>query len=141
MRNEGQVCVVTGGGRGIGRGIANVLSGEGATVVLAAREADRLEAAAAAIRDAGHQAHALPLDVTDRPAVRQFVEQVRARFGRLDVLVNNAGLMPMPMPLTDTPDELWDDLLAVNTTGTYNLTKAVLPLMIEQRTGRSIQHG
>jgi NAD(P)-dependent dehydrogenase (short-subunit alcohol dehydrogenase family) len=138
MLNEGQVCVVTGGGRGIGRGIADVLAAEGATVVLAARDGARLEAAASSIRAAGGEAHAATLDITDRPAVRQFAKEVRDRFGRVDVLVNNAGLMPMPMALTDMPDELWDDLLAVNATGTFNMTKAVLPGMIEQRFGRII---
>lgn len=138
MQNEGQICLITGGGRGIGRGIADVLVQEGATVLLAARDEARLEEAAAALCAAGGNAHALPLDITDRRAVRECVRQVSNRFGRLDVLVNNAGLMPLPMPLTDTPDELWDALLAVNTTGTYNLTKAVLPLMRAQSFGRVI---
>ncbi len=138
LLNEGQICVVTGAGQGIGRGIAAVLAREGASVVLAARDAPRLESVARDISDTGGRAVAMPLDITDRPAVRQFVVAVRERFGRVDVLVNNAGLMPMPATLLDTADNTWDDLLRVNATGTFNMTKAVLPAMIENGFGRII---
>lgn len=67
--------------------------------------------------------------------MRRFVADARERFGRIDVLVNNAGLMPMPATLVDMDDQVWDDLLAVNTTGTYNMCKAVLPVMIEKGFG------
>ena len=138
MLNEGQVCIVTGGGQGIGRGIANVLATEGAEVIVAARNAQRLEKAAADIRGQGGKVIAMTLDITDRPAVKRFVADVQARFGRIDVLVNNAGLMPMPATLTAMADEVWDDLFRVNTTGTYNMTKAVLPVMQARKFGRII---
>jgi len=138
MLNEGQVCIVTGGGRGIGRGIATVLAREGARVIVAARNEERLESAARGIREAGGKAFAMPLDITDRSKVREFVDSVCRQFGRIDVLVNNAGSMPMPASLLDTDDSVWDDLFSVNATGTYNVTKAVLPAMIEKGFGRII---
>jgi 3-oxoacyl-[acyl-carrier protein] reductase len=138
MLNQDQICIVTGGGKGIGKGIAKVLAAEGATVVVAGRSEDRLCQTATEIIAGGGQATALRLDITDRPGVATFVQQVRQQFGRIDVLVNNAGLMPLPGSLATFDDQLWDDLFAVNTTGTYNMTKAVLPAMSEQKSGRII---
>jgi NAD(P)-dependent dehydrogenase (short-subunit alcohol dehydrogenase family) len=138
MLNQDQVCIVTGGGKGIGKGIAKVLAAEGATIVVAGRSEDLLRQAAEEIVARGGQAAALRLDITDRPGVAAFVQQVRQRFGRIDVLVNNAGLMPFPGNLATFDDRLWDDLFAVNTTGTYNMTKAVLPVLSEKKSGRII---
>ena len=138
MLNQDQVCIVTGGGKGIGKGIAKVLAAEGATVVVAGRSEDLLRQTAADIVAGGGRAMASRLDITDRPGVTAFVQQVRDQFGRIDVLVNNAGLMPMPGNLATFDDQLWDDLFAVNATGTYNMTKAVLPGMSEQKSGRIV---
>jgi NAD(P)-dependent dehydrogenase (short-subunit alcohol dehydrogenase family) len=138
MLNLDQVCIVTGGGKGIGKGIAKVLAAEGATVVVAGRSEDLLRRTAADIVAKGGQAAARRLDITDRPGVAAFVQEVRQQFGRIDVLVNNAGLMPMPGNLATFDDQLWDDLFAVNATGTYNMTKAVLPAMLEKKSGRII---
>jgi NAD(P)-dependent dehydrogenase (short-subunit alcohol dehydrogenase family) len=138
MLNQDQVCIVTGGGKGIGQGIAKVLAAEGATVIVAGRGEDRLRQTAADIVAGGGKAAALRLDITDRPGVAAFVKQVRQRFGGIDALVNNAGLMPMPGNLATFDDRLWDDLFAVNTTGTYNMTKAVLPAMSERKSGRIV---
>lgn len=138
MLNANQVCIVTGAGKGIGRGIAKVLASEGATVIAASRNAVNLRATVEMITAAGGRATALPLDITDRPGVRQFVAQVIADHGHIDVLVNNAGLMPMPANLADFDDALFDQLFLVNTTGTYNITKAVLPHMTQQQFGRII---
>ena len=138
MLNQDQVCIVTGGGKGIGKGIAKVLAAEGATVVVAGRSEDLLRQTAADIVAGGGQAAAWRLDITDRPGVAAFVQQVRQQFGRIDVLVNNAGLMPLPGNLATFDDQLWDDLFAVNATGTYNMTKAVLPAMSEQKSGRIV---
>jgi NAD(P)-dependent dehydrogenase (short-subunit alcohol dehydrogenase family) len=138
MLNQDQVCIVTGGGKGIGKGIAKVLAAEGATVVVAGRSEDLLRRTAADIVAKGGQAAARRLDITDRPGVAAFVQEVRQQFGRIDVLVNNAGLMPMPGNLATFDDQLWDDLFAVNATGTYNMTKAVLPAMLEKKSGRII---
>ena len=136
MLNLDQVCIVTGGGKGIGKGIAKVLDAEGATVVVAGRSEDLLRRTAADIVAKGGQAAARRLDITDRPGVAAFVQEVRQQFGRIDVLVNNAGLMPMPGNIATFDDQLWDDLFAVNATGTYNMTKAVLPAMLEKKSGR-----
>jgi len=138
LLNQDQVCIVTGGGKGIGKGIAKVLAAEGATVVVAGRSEDLLRRTAADIVAKGGQAAARRLDITDRPGVAAFVQEVRQQFGRIDVLVNNAGLMPMPGNLATFDDQLWDDLFAVNATGTYNMTKAVLPAMLEKKSGRII---
>jgi NAD(P)-dependent dehydrogenase (short-subunit alcohol dehydrogenase family) len=138
MNNGNQVCVVTGAGKGIGRGIATVLAREGATVIAASRNEANLRATQQSIEAAGGNAVAMPLDITDRGGVKAFVEKVMAQFGRIDVLVNNAGLMPLPVYFAQADDQLWDDLFRVNTTGTYNVTKAVLPRMIEQKFGRVI---
>ena len=138
MINAKQVCVVTGAGKGIGRGIAKVLASEGATVIAASRNEANLRATQQSIEAAGGRAKALPVDITDRAGVKAFVAQVVAEFGRIDVLVNNAGLMPLPVNLVEADDQLWDDLFRVNTTGTYNMTKAVLPQMYQQEFGRVI---
>jgi len=138
MLNKGQVCIVTGGGRGIGRGIATVLAREGASVVVAARNQENLETTARSICDSCGLAYAIAVDITDRSMVREFVNDVLQKFGKIDALVNNAGLMPMPATLLDTEDSVWDELFAVNATGTFNITKAVLPSMIEKGFGRII---
>ena len=138
MINANQVCVVTGAGKGIGRGIATVLAREGATVIAASRSAANLRITKEMIETAGGRAAAIPVDITDRPGVQAFVKQVIADFGRIDVLVNNAGLMPMPANLVDFDDQLWENLFRVNTTGTYNMIKAVLPHMMQQEFGRVI---
>ncbi|MHB8866488.1 MAG: SDR family NAD(P)-dependent oxidoreductase [Pirellulaceae bacterium] len=138
MLNTDQVCVVTGAGKGIGRGIAAVLAREGATVIAASRDAANLRRTRELIESAGGRAADIPLDITDRQGVQAFVKQVISDFGRIDVLVNNAGLMPMPANLVDFDDQLWDNLFNVNTTGTYNMIKAVLPQMMQQEFGRVI---
>ncbi|MCC6444246.1 MAG: SDR family oxidoreductase [Armatimonadetes bacterium] len=129
---------MTGGGKGIGRGTARVLASEGATVIVAGKSMARLEEAARDIRAAGGQAAALFLDITDQPGVAALVRSVTERFGGIDVLVNNAGLMPMPDNLVDFDDALRDELFRVNATGTYNMTKAALPQMIPRQFGRII---
>jgi len=138
MDNKGQVCIVTGGRKGIGRGIARVLAREGARVVIASRDGEGLRRTAHELSASGADVTPVAMDITDRPAVRAAVDEVAARFGRIDVLVNNAGLMPMPCALDSFDDRLWDDLLAVNVTGTYNITKAVLPHMKARKAGRII---
>ncbi len=138
MINANQVCVVTGAGKGIGRAVATVLAREGAAVIAASRNEANLRITQQTIEAAGGRAVAMPLDITERSGVKQFVERVLADFGRIDVLVNNAGLMPLPAYFVEADDQLWDDLFRVNTTGTYNMTKAVLPSMMRQKFGRVI---
>ena len=89
MLNANQVCIVTGAGKGIGRGIAKVLAGEGATVIADSRNEANLRATVEMITDAGGRACALPLDITDRPGVRKFVDQVIADHGVLSASMQN----------------------------------------------------
>jgi NADP-dependent 3-hydroxy acid dehydrogenase YdfG len=134
---HGQVAIVTGASSGIGAATARELAQRGAAVVLAARRADALEAEAEAIRGAGGQALAIPTDVTDRTQLTQLGERATATFGRVDVLVNNAGAS-WSKPLTSSrPDEVVR-LLEVNLLGAMLLTQAVLPGMLERRHGSII---
>lgn len=113
------VAVVTGAGRGIGEGIAHVLSEAGAAVVLAARRGEEVERVAKTLRDLGRRAIALPTDVTDDAAVEKLAERAVSEFGSLDVWINNAGGSPVKAPLTEITREAWDAAIAVNLTAVW----------------------
>lgn len=130
----GQVAIVTGGGRGIGRAIALALAEVGAAVVLAARSRQQLAAVAAEIRDAGGQALAVPTDVTQDTAVEALVEQVVGERGRIDVLVTAAGTGSFG-PVAEAKASDWDAMLAVNLRAVMVSARAVLPVMLRQRSG------
>ena len=115
----GRVAVITGGGRGIGEGIAKAFAESGAAVVVAARRTNEIEQVAADIRDAGGRAIAVTTDVTDDDAVDALARAAVAEFGSLTVWVNNAGGSPMRMPLKDLPREEWDRTIALNLTSVY----------------------
>jgi NAD(P)-dependent dehydrogenase (short-subunit alcohol dehydrogenase family) len=130
----GEVAIVTGASSGIGAATARELGRRGAVVVLAARRAEALEAEAEAIRRAGGQALAIPTDVTDRAQLAQLAERATATFGRVDVLVNNAGADWSKAFASTGPDEIVR-LLEVNLLGAMLLTRTVLPGMMERRHG------
>jgi NAD(P)-dependent dehydrogenase (short-subunit alcohol dehydrogenase family) len=130
----GEVALVTGASSGIGAATGRELARRGAVVVLAARRADALEIEAEAIRGAGGQALAIPADVTDRTQLTQLAEQTMATFGRVDVLVNNAGASWAKPLASSRPDEVVR-LVEVNLLGAMLLTHAVLPGMLERRHG------
>ncbi len=130
-RLEGKVALVTGAARGIGRATAAQLAQEGARVALADRDHAGAEAAARQLGD-GHIA--LALDVTDSAQVNATVEAVLGRFRRIDVLINNAGIVK-DASLLKTSDEAWDQVIAVNLTGTFNMTRAVAPHMTARGSG------
>jgi NADP-dependent 3-hydroxy acid dehydrogenase YdfG len=134
---QGQVSIVTGAGRGIGHAVATALAREGATVVLAARTRQQLAAIAAAIRERGGAALAIPTDVTQDAAVEAMVEQAIAELGRLDILVTAAGGASFG-PVVATKPEDWDWMLAVNLRAVMVTCRAVLPMMIRQRRGTII---
>lgn len=115
----GHVAVITGGGRGIGEGIATAFAESGAAVVVAARRTDEIERVAANIRDAGGRAIAVTTDVTDDAAVDALARAAVEEFGSLTEWVNNAGGSPMRMPLRDLPREEWDRTIALNLTAVY----------------------
>lgn len=131
---EGQVALVTGAGRGIGRAIARSLGSAGAHVVLAARSRAEIEKAAQEIRESGGQAFALPLDISEESQVDAAFTEIRGRLGRLDVLVNNAGMGRFG-PVADFPSADLKDVVAVNLLGTYWCCQQAMRLMVPQRRG------
>ncbi|MDP5279505.1 SDR family oxidoreductase [Sphingomonas sp. DG1-23] len=132
-----KVVLVTGASSGIGAGIARELGKAGAKLVLGARRVDRLEALAAEIRGNGGEVLAQSLDVTDRDEVAAFAEAARAAFGRVDVIVNNAGVMPLS-PMASLKVDEWDRMVDVNIKGVLYGIAAVLPEMTERRAGHII---
>ncbi len=133
----GRVALVTGGGRGIGREAALALASAGADVAVAARSANELADAVAAIRATGRRAEAFVCDVTERAQVEVVFAQVKSALGEPLILVNNAGIAGSAK-LTDTTDEMWDGMLRVNATGAFYCTRTVLPLMLQAKWGRII---
>ncbi|MEE8218523.1 MAG: 3-oxoacyl-[acyl-carrier-protein] reductase [Vicinamibacteria bacterium] len=136
-RLDGKVVLVTGGSRGIGRAIASSLAIEGATVVLAARDAGRLSEAVEGITSAGGRAESVSIDVADRSSVKAATARVLETHGRIDGLVNNAGVTRDNLVLR-MKDEDWQAVLATNLTGVFLCTQAVLRPMIKQRSGRIV---
>jgi 3-oxoacyl-[acyl-carrier protein] reductase len=131
-----KIVIVTGASRGIGRGIAEVLAARGAHVVAAAR-GENAAAAVAAIRDAGGNAEAVSLDVTDTTSVENLIEGVVARHGRIDILVNNAGIVRDQLMLRMKREE-WDEVIATNLTAAFTCVHAAIKPMIKRRAGRII---
>ncbi|KQS72127.1 SDR family oxidoreductase [Modestobacter sp. Leaf380] len=128
-RLDNTVAVVTGASSGIGEATARELAGLGATVVVVARRADRLDTLVATIEAAGGTALAIAADIADRGQAEAAVQTVIDRFGRLDVLVNNAGLMLLGTVLDQDVEE-WERMIAVNQKGLLYLTKAALPHLL-----------
>ncbi len=116
---EGHVAVVTGGGRGIGEGIAVDFAKAGAKVVVAARRTNEIEAVAEKIRSNGGEAIAVTTDVTDDAQLEHLAKSAVDTFGKLTIWVNNAGGSPMRMPILDLPREEWDRTIALNLTSIY----------------------
>jgi NAD(P)-dependent dehydrogenase (short-subunit alcohol dehydrogenase family) len=116
---DGQVAVVTGGGRGIGEGIARTLAGAGAAVVVAARRRDEIETVAAEIRSGGGQALAVETDVTDDDAVEALAQAALNEFGQLSIWVNNAGGSPARLPMSELSRTDWDACMALNLTAVW----------------------
>jgi len=136
-RLEGKVALVTGASRGIGRAVAQALAAEGASVVLGARDAARLQEVVAAIAAAGGKAEALTLDVASAESVAAGFEKLLAVHGRLDLLVNNAGITRDTLLLRMKPEQ-WSEVLDTNLTGAFLCTQAALKPMLKQRAGRIV---
>ena len=131
---DGQVALVTGGGSGIGRGIADTLATLGAHVVLASRKQERVDAAAAEIRAAGGKASGVTVDVRDPERVQKMVAEVKASHGRLDLLVNNAA-GNFYAPSESLSANAWKSVIEIDLYGTFFCSQAVLPVMREQGGG------
>jgi NAD(P)-dependent dehydrogenase (short-subunit alcohol dehydrogenase family) len=140
MKLEGQVALVTGAGRGIGRAVAIAFAKEGADVVLAARSSHELAAVAREVEAAGRRALAVPTDVRQEPAVAALVRRAVAERERIDVLVFAAGVAAFG-PVSDAKPEDWDQTMAVNLRGAYLCARAVLPVMVAQHRGTIINVG
>ncbi len=138
MKLEGQVAVITGAGRGIGRAIALAYAREGARLVLAARNEQELAGAEAEITAPGGEAIAVRADVTSQMATQRLVQRAVERFGRIDILVNNAGISGPIGPLQENDIEDWVQTINVNLTGTFLACRAVIPIMLEQGGGKII---
>lgn len=134
---RGEVAWITGASRGIGRACAETLARAGAKVALSARKANELEAVAAAIREEGGEALAVPLDVGDRPAIEAAAERIADALGPISVVVNNAGLAKSA-PFHQTSFEDLERLMAVNYVGPFWVIRAALPGMLERRHGRIV---
>ncbi|MFN3636014.1 MAG: SDR family oxidoreductase, partial [Rhizobium rhizophilum] len=132
-----KVVLITGASSGIGAGIARELAKAGAAVVLGARRTDRLDLLADEIRWAGGRVMTRRLDVTDRADVAAFAEAARLEFGRVDVIVNNAGVMPLSL-MSSLKVEEWERMVDVNIKGVLYGIAAVLPDMTERGSGHII---
>jgi len=132
MRLKDKIAIVTGAGQGIGRGIAEKLAAEGATVVVTDLNETTAKETADAVKGVGIQA-----DVTSRESVEAMVAQVHQQFGRIDVLVNNAG-WDKASPFVDSDPADWDRVIAINLYGVLHTCRAVLPIMAEQGSGHVV---
>ena len=134
---EGTVVVITGASSGLGAAAARHLAEKGARVVLAARRTERLEALAGDITERGGEALPVPTDVTEREQVQALVDTAVDEFGRIDVMLNNAGVMPLS-PLDRLNVDEWDQMIDVNVKGVLHGIAAALPYMEEQEAGHII---
>ncbi len=134
---ENKVIVITGASSGIGEATAKLLAKHGASVVLGARRSDRLEAIAKEIRTAGGTAEYQTLDVTQRSQLEAIVQFAQSKFGRVDVLINNAGVMPLSA-LDQLKVDEWDRMIDVNIKGVLYGIAAALPIMKAQKAGQII---
>ncbi|MFC4972972.1 SDR family oxidoreductase [Halomonas beimenensis] len=134
---KGKVIVITGASSGNGEAAARHLAERSAVVVLGARRQERIDALAKELTEAGHQALAMATDVTDKAQVTRLVDVAVEHFGKVDVLINNAGLMPLA-PLEALKVDEWDQMIDVNLKGTLYGIAAALPHMQRQKSGHII---
>jgi NADP-dependent 3-hydroxy acid dehydrogenase YdfG len=134
---QDKVILITGASSGIGEACARLLAQKGARLLLGARRSDRLEVLVGEIREAGGTAEFRRLDVTSRADTQAFVDSAIERFGRVDVLISNAGVMPLS-PLEALKVDEWDRMIDVNIRGVLHGIAAVLPLMQAQRSGQLV---
>ena len=138
MKLKDKVAIITGGGRGIGKAVALAYAREGAKLALCARTGAELEQTVEELHALKAAAEGWTCDVTLEEGVKEFVANTYKKFGRIDVLVNNAGVMTRPVPMTELDVKKWDYTIAVNLRGPFLVTQAVLPIMQKQKSGSII---
>lgn len=137
---DGKVAIITGGNKGIGQAVVRLFAAEGAHIVIAARDASAAARTIGEIRDAGGTALVVICDVRQFDQCQRVVDETLDHMGKIDVLFNNAGIVPRGTVL-DTSLEVWQDTLATNVSGTFHMSKAVLSHMIARRQGVIINNG
>lgn len=137
MRLSNKVAIITGAGRGIGQAAALRFAREGAKVVVCDLDKAGVSDTVALIQEQGGEAAGFDLDVTDKASVERMVDSVVVRWNRIDALVNNAGVV-MDAQLKDMSEEQFDRVIAINLKGSYNMARAVVPVMIRQGSGAII---
>ena len=137
FRLDGKTALVTGASQGIGAAVARRLAEQGAKVILAARNAEKLEALAAGLRGGGAQVHVLTLDLAETTAIPERLKTIPEEFEAIDILVNNAGITADTLLLRMSLDQ-WESVLRTNLTGAFAMTKELVRGMMKRRFGRVI---
>lgn len=135
MLLKGQVAIVTGAGRGIGRAIARKFAAEGASVVVSARSENEIQGVVAEIQDRGGRAAPVQADLAREADCKKVVDSARAAFGAIHILVNNAGIYGPVKPIEEIPLREWDEVMAVNLRAPLALSQLVLPEMYDRKSG------
>ena len=135
MRLQDKVAIITGGGKGIGRAISIALASEGASVVMAARTLSNMEETAEEIRAQGGTAQAIQTDIRDEKQIKHMVSETMKAFGRIDILVNNSSIAGPTAPVVDMALDQWNEVFAIDLTGSMLCAKHVLKHMIPQKSG------
>jgi 3-oxoacyl-[acyl-carrier protein] reductase len=138
MRLKDKVAIITGGSVGIGKGITLGFVREGAKVVITARNEERLKKTEGEIKSMGGEVLALRSDVSVMKDINELVEKTMQRFGKIDILVNNAAMMTPPVPFLHRTEEIFDQIIQTNLKGLYFLTQAVAKRMVEKKYGKII---
>lgn len=137
MRLQNKVALITGGGTGIGAGIAHMFAREGAQVVVCGRREDPLKKVVDEIDRSGGEAIYCVADISSQEQIQEMIETVTMKFGSIDILVNNAGVF-IPDDVTSTSEQEWDRVMDIDAKGVYLMSKAVLPDMIKKGTGKIV---
>lgn len=130
-----KVAVITGGGRGIGRAIAQRFAGEGSAVFLTARTQSQIDAVVAELKAVGHKAAAIAADVSRESDCQRVANEARKQFGHIDILVNNAGVLGPVKSVDEVSPKEWDEVMAINLRGPFLLSRLVLSEMYQRGTG------
>ena len=138
MKLKDKVALITGGGRGIGKAIALAYAREGAKLAICARTASEIEETSKEIKSLAPDCIGVVCDVSLEEPVSKLLKDVQDRFGKVDILINNAGVMTRPVPITELEIKKWDYTIAVNLRGPFLVTQAILPLMMRRKSGSII---